>query len=136
MVLNNVASALPNVVAAEAADRLLSVKGPDRLAELRASRPSRRSGTPAVPNTKPALALADYTGTYQHPAFGDVRIEADGDGLKAVFNAASLSLKHHHYDTFSTSVGLARFSIDEHGKPSTVYLPVESAVPALAFVRR
>jgi CubicO group peptidase (beta-lactamase class C family) len=73
---------------------------------------------------------------YYHPAYGDVRIQAGGARLTAVFNAATVEFRHHHFDTFSTSLGMARFVLDEKGKPSSVYLPVEPAMPPLEFRRQ
>ncbi|MBL8211127.1 MAG: serine hydrolase [Bryobacterales bacterium] len=136
IVLNNLGSTLPNLVAEELSDRFLGIQGPDRLAQLRAARPHRPSPPVAVPNTRPTLELAAYAGTYTHPALGDVRVETNGSGLKAVFSAATLALRHHHFDTFQTDEGLARFTLDEQGRAARLYLPIESAMPPLEFIRR
>jgi CubicO group peptidase (beta-lactamase class C family) len=137
VVLNNLGSRLPAAAAEELTDRLLGVKGPDRLEELRCRGVTAKpEAAQPVPNTKPSLRLADYAGNYYHPAYGDVRIQAGGARLTAVFNAATVEFRHHHFDTFSTSLGMARFVLDEKGKPSSVYLPVEPAMPPLEFRRQ
>lgn len=54
-----------------------------------------------VANTKPSLALKEYTGTYTDPLYGKVEITLEGDQLVAVANDfLKASFSHWHYDTF------------------------------------
>jgi len=54
-----------------------------------------------VLNTKPSLALTDYTGTYTDPLYGTVVITLEGDQLVVEANKfVKAKLSHWHYDTF------------------------------------
>lgn len=54
-----------------------------------------------VANTKPSLALTDYTGTYTDPLYGTVVITLEGDQLVAEANKfVKAKFSHWHYDTF------------------------------------
>ena len=64
----------------------------DAIAKLEASR---------VPNTRPALALEKYAGTYSDSMYGDVTVRADNGKLRINYGAAfDGDLEHWHYDTF------------------------------------
>ncbi|MFN7939717.1 MAG: DUF3471 domain-containing protein [Bryobacteraceae bacterium] len=85
--------------------------------------------------TRPSKALAEYAGVYRHPAYGNVRVEEKDGGLEVRFDAVTLRLKHFHYDVFSTSMGMARFVLDERGGVREMRLPLEAAVRGVVFVR-
>ena len=53
-----------------------------------------------VHNTKPAHALTEYAGNYEHPAYGVVEVKVDGRGLVWRWNAFRGPLEHHHFETF------------------------------------
>ncbi|MFM0644925.1 serine hydrolase [Paraburkholderia bryophila] len=61
-----------------------------------------RSGSRAVPNTRPSHDLADYVGSYEHPAYGKMNITMDGTQLLFGFRHTDLPLIHFHYDRFDT----------------------------------
>jgi CubicO group peptidase (beta-lactamase class C family) len=64
----------------------------EALARLEASR---------VPNTRPALALEKYAGTYSDSMYGDVTVRADNGKLRISYGVAfDGDLEHWHYDTF------------------------------------
>jgi len=146
IVLNNLSgSGLPSLVAATLADRLLGLEPVDHLARARAvlARQARSAEearkkleAARVPNTKPSHELAAFAGEYTHPAYGPVRVEVQGEGLRVVFPALSFDLKHYHYDTFATPEGrMAQFQTHEAGKVASVTLPLEPAVKPLVFTR-
>ena len=56
-----------------------------------------------VKNTSPSHALKDYTGTYTHSAYGDIKIELDNGRLLFVYRGPKLLLHHFHYDQFATN---------------------------------
>jgi CubicO group peptidase (beta-lactamase class C family) len=54
-----------------------------------------------VANTKPSLAMSEYTGTYTDPLYGTVVITLQGDQLVAEANKfVTARFSHWHYDTF------------------------------------
>ncbi|MEJ0032108.1 MAG: serine hydrolase [Bacteroidota bacterium] len=54
-----------------------------------------------VMNTKPTLALKDYTGTYSDPLYGTMVISVEGEELVAEVNKfVKARFSHWHYDTF------------------------------------
>ena len=65
-----------------------------------------------VLNTRPSLALKDYTGTYSDEVYGEAWIKLNGDSLIISFpNNKNLVLSHWHYDTF-----LGKFEYEWMGK--------------------
>jgi dihydroorotase/N-acyl-D-amino-acid deacylase len=70
----------------------------DRAAARRKTEAARASGT------RPAHTPAEYTGTYAHPAYGAVAIEADHGGLRLVWRGGTAPLVYYHYDVFQTDV--------------------------------
>ena len=50
--------------------------------------------------TRPTLALADYSGTYEHPAYGTVVIKLDNGGLLLEWSSFRTKLEHYQDDVF------------------------------------
>jgi CubicO group peptidase (beta-lactamase class C family) len=95
-------------------------------------------------DTKPSHALADYTGKYEHPAFGAAKIELKDNNL--IFSFRDIketisTLKHFQYDTFTTlSQSLVggfdmkmTFMMNENGDIDRLLLPLEPAVKDIMF---
>jgi Domain of unknown function (DUF3471) len=75
----------------------LRLKGKQVGTEARA-----KAGAERIPNTKPSHALADYTGAYEHPAYGLLKIGLKEGQLQFDFHKIQLPLAHFHYDRFDT----------------------------------
>jgi len=56
-----------------------------------------------VLNTSPSHALADYTGVFNSPLYGEVTISLVNDKLSMNFRANQSVLYHFHYDQFYTN---------------------------------
>ena len=79
-----------------------------------------------VTGTHPALALDRYTGTYDNPFYGEVRIEQDGNDLVLRRSAEQWGrMEHWHFDTFriewntTRTPGLSTFAlfrVDPNGR--------------------
>lgn len=69
-----------------------------------ASREGRRkAGEDRVAGARPCHKLSDYTGEYEHPAYGVMRIrQKTADSLEFDFHGIVLPLSHYHYDRFDT----------------------------------
>lgn len=60
------------------------------------------AGAQQVPGTRPAHPLADYAGTYAHPLYGPLEIEAREDALWFDFRGPAMKLHHLHYERFDS----------------------------------
>jgi CubicO group peptidase (beta-lactamase class C family) len=67
------------------------------------------------PDTRPSRELAGYTGTYEHPAYGKVRITLEGRRLIWQWENWRAALNHYHYDTFT-------LPIEKMGEPFVVFI--------------
>jgi hypothetical protein len=61
-----------------------------------------KAGEGRVANTKPSHALADYAGTYENPAYGDMKIGLKDDKLQFDFHKIRMPMTQFHYDRFDT----------------------------------
>ena len=55
-----------------------------------------------VKNTNPSHAIAAYAGIFNHPVYGNIQIEAEGNQLTLRYRGLSAILDHWHYDQFIT----------------------------------
>ncbi len=74
----------------------------------------RENHSPRHPDTRPSRELAGYTGTYEHPAYGKVRITLEGHRLIWQWESWRAALDHYHYDTFT-------LPIEKMGEPFVVF---------------
>jgi CubicO group peptidase (beta-lactamase class C family) len=96
-----------------------------------------------VEGTSLSHDLAEYAGDYAHPAYGIVKIEADGESLAATFNGITAQLEHFHYDVFEIAEdpmvpvsGIrVMFRYDKQGDIDELHAPLEPAVDDIIFER-
>ena len=158
LVIGDHAAPLYNVVAYQIFERLLGLpRTPwsERLLEIRlkgkeAGRQARaKAGAGQLAGTRPAHALQDYAGEYEHPAYGVLTIGQAGDTLSFDFHKIRLPLTHFHFERFDTpddeqdgkwsvnfvtspqgEVDRAVMSLDEAEATFTRRVPPELAAPA------
>ncbi|MGN6439580.1 MAG: serine hydrolase [Agriterribacter sp.] len=100
-----------------------------------------------VAGTKPSHPLKDYTGTFNHPGYGDVNVYQRNDSLFAITGKDSIWLRHFHYDVFEvkgydkddgldTSFGGTKinFRSSDDGKINALTAQLEGTVKPLEFV--
>lgn len=117
-------------------------------AEQAAKARSEKLKSQILPDTQPSHPQEDYLGTYSHPGYGSLKVEAihkseDEDASISYdvhFNLISLTLKHVHYDSFEATSPLGpwtrlTFLSDENGRISAVRLPADNNVPPMIFQR-
>jgi hypothetical protein len=63
----------------------------------------KKAGEDRVPNTKASHALADYSGDYENPAYGLMKIGFKDEQLRFDFHKIKMPLMHYHYDRFDTA---------------------------------
>lgn len=101
---------------------------------------------PRVEGTAPSHALADYAGTYRHPALGRLAFREEDGKLFIDYEIcdAFAPMEHWHYDTFKVSDpdymidGMkARFLMNEAGAIDRVEMPLglDPRIPVAIFVR-
>ncbi len=61
-----------------------------------------KAGAGRVEGTKPSHPLDDYTGEFEHPAYGMLTVTRNGEELGFDFHKIRLPLRHFHYDRFDT----------------------------------
>jgi dihydroorotase/N-acyl-D-amino-acid deacylase len=114
----------------------------DRAETRRKAESARHSGTRA------SHATADYAGTYAHPAYGALEIQADhGSALRMAWRGGSAPLVHYHYDVFSTDVDedasddnpvprtRVSFLTSAQGSIDRLTMPLEPKVAEIVFQR-
>jgi CubicO group peptidase (beta-lactamase class C family) len=96
---------------------------------------SRKTGT------QPSHPIEEYTGEYEHPAYGILSVRCDGSALSILYNGLTLTLQHHHYDLFQVEIAdedyfaLATFFTDGAGAIQRVSIPIEPTVEPIVFQR-
>jgi len=158
VLVNQNGSAVPSVVRNIVSDRILKVKQTDWNKELKDRRnkaiaeqekaAATRSSN-KVKGAKPSHILAEFTGKYSHPAYGEFTITYDRDSLIANFKRMKLWLSHHHYDVFNsyaiengkadttTNENSTQFQFfgNEVGEISKVAIKLEPTLAAFEFKR-
>jgi CubicO group peptidase (beta-lactamase class C family) len=114
-------------------------------AEARQKETAAREQAERVTGTSPSHALPDYAGTYEHRAYGTVRIGLEKDVLTLTVDGFILPLRHHHYDIFvaqpaATPGPLANmrvtFTYGSNGRINALSMPLEPAVSPIVFARQ
>jgi dihydroorotase/N-acyl-D-amino-acid deacylase len=119
----------------------------DRQGESERAEARRKAETNRKAETRPAHIPAEYAGTYSHPAYGSLAIEADHGGLRLAWRGGSAPLLHYHYDVFQTDVD--EDSSDDNPVPRTrvsfrtnaagdvreLTMPLEPKVAEVVFTR-
>jgi CubicO group peptidase (beta-lactamase class C family) len=57
---------------------------------------------PRVEGTTLSHVLEDYTGIFEHPAYGKIEVYKQNDKLYLKWETVDIEMKHHHYDMFTT----------------------------------
>jgi hypothetical protein len=150
---NRAPSAVTEIVAMAVFDRLCgrdSIPWLDRfrtrrrefVAQRGVDRQARRAAR--RPGAGPSRPLAEYAGDYEHPGYGRITIEANGDALHWRFHGLSGELTHRHYDVFEVPENPAMlspdllaitFAYDREGDINRLSAPFEALVADITFAR-
>ncbi|MEY8347188.1 serine hydrolase [Bacillus cereus] len=85
-----------------------------------------------IKETAPSHALEDYSGTFEHPAYGTLEVYKQNEELYVQFTEMKVPLHHHHYDMFSATLDLFQikmkmllaYKMDIKGQFQTIQLHV------------
>ncbi len=147
---------MPELITRHATDRLLNLEPIDWLAEglekrtkgLDAQKEARKKKESVRrPGTRPAHALEEYAGDYEHPGYGPITVELRDGKLIATYNGIAATLDHWHYEVFNApkadnDPALAdlnwkiQFQTNVKGDVNAVAVPMEPSVKPIVFTRR
>jgi CubicO group peptidase (beta-lactamase class C family) len=147
VVLTNSQSRACWLIAANAQERLLGLsatpydkegaaKAKEARAEAKPDEDAKRKK-----DTRPTLALKDYTGQFEHPAYQALTITQEGEQLRADLHGLRGVLKHYHYDIFQVVEGDLKgvkitFLMNGAGEIDRASIPLEPSVKEIIFTRR
>lgn len=149
---NQNGSPLPAVVAYNVWDRLLGFDQVDWTARVKQQRALTKASeqdakqkgyTIQRTGTHPSHELSEYTGEYEHPGYGIVRIEYANPGLKIDYHGLGGALTHFHYDVFAVakndgnpfSEEKVSFHSNLAGEIDSLGIPFESTLKDITFVK-
>lgn len=150
---NRSATRLRDALPYEIIDRLLGLESAGLLARYRereekgfAEEDAAKSAgvSDRKPNTKPAHALSEYAGDYEHPGYGRIRIGFEQDRLTLGYNRFSTPLDHWHYEVFQApadrqndlELTRVQFHTDLSGDIASLTTPIEPNVDPISFTRQ
>lgn len=67
---------------------------------------------PQVKETVLSHPLKDYTGTFEHPAYGTIEVHKRNESLNLKFASFDIEMNHHHYDMFNTKWNVFQVEMD------------------------
>jgi len=147
-VVNNAASPVSSQAAMYAYDLLLDLEPVDRYAKMKEAQEKAKESEKEekkedrVEGTQPSHPLKDYTGQFEHPAYGIVTVDFDGSTLMGKFNMFEFSLEHWHYDVFQSAGDIAfqelkiSFHSNFKGDIERLSIQLEPAVDDIVFTRK
>ena len=96
-----------------------------------------------VPDTRPSHNLEAYTGNFEHPAYGAIRIELADDSLHILHPAIESgknTLEHYHYDLFTVGSGIGKLKVQfltsATGQIDRMTIPFEAGLDPIVFTRK
>lgn len=152
VLLNNLEdTSLNGPLAYNVLDRLLGLEPVDWLQRVRddaaravaaAEKAKAERDKDRKPGTTPSHALGDYSGIYEHPAYGTIMVSLDGDGLKVEYHQRIFVLDHYHYEVFRMRndwMGAeykVEFDTGLKGDIVSLSVPFEPTVKDIIFARK
>jgi hypothetical protein len=142
-------TSLPGILTFKICDRLLNLDEVSWNEQFRkkvneakeAAKAKETTNSERKTGTHPSHPLEDYTGEFEHPAYGVVSIELNDQHLKVTHNSIVAELKHYHYDIFELKLEhfelteLVSFFTDTQGNITSLSIPLEHAVKDIIFTR-
>ena len=91
-------------------------------------------------NSTPSHSLEEYTGIYENPAYGSLKIEVKDNSLKLIYNNIDYTLNHKCYDIFTMTIMEyylvdVTFNYDSNGNIKSVSIPFEETVKEILFMK-
>jgi CubicO group peptidase (beta-lactamase class C family) len=150
----NIGSPLPDILNCHAADLVLGLdfidwsgQGLERRAAGKeaATEAEQKKEATRVGGTSPSHKLADYAGDYEHPGYGELKVELEEGKLRVAYNDIVAPLEHWHYDVFNGAEtegdktfedAKLLFRGDVNGNITEVEWTLEPRVDPILFLKR
>lgn len=150
---NKNGAALPELLIRHAADLILEEEPKDWIG-LAAERKEKgekveeeaekKKKARRVTGTEPAHKLEDYTGDYNHPGYGDLKVFKEKDGLSFIYNDITTPLEHWHYETFNAKKAddptfkdmKFTFRTNVNGFVAELEVPFEPTLESIVFKKK
>jgi len=138
---------VPYILAYTVYDRLLGLseirwneRMKERMSKGREATEKPKKEDSYLQDKKPHRPLEEYCGRFEHPAYGILVIEKEGEQLKVTHNNLQSILAHCYYDVFETKdkdFDQFKFSFisDEKGAIDRIEVPFEPSVKNIVFKR-
>lgn len=150
VVLTNSSSPASGLIANVAVDRMLGLsdvphfqraKEADAKAKEASAKAAADEEAKRKKDTKPTLALSEYVGQFEHPAYQTLTITREGEKLKGDLHGQPITLKHYHYDVFQYAEGVrsglkVSFLMNKAGEIDRVAILLEPNVKEIVFTRK
>ena len=127
-------------------DVIARVKAAQERSEKRGTEREQRREAERVTGTSPSHPLADYAGTYEHPAYGPLTIAENAGQLTMAYGFQRRGFEHFHYDVFRAvktpdtrdwdARGRLTFTSNAAGRIESVAAPLEPAMPGGVIFKR
>jgi CubicO group peptidase (beta-lactamase class C family) len=92
--------------------------------------------------TQPSHPLSAYAGSYDHPAYGTIDVQWNGEKLIANYHQRTFVFEHYHYDMFRMrnewmdTEYKVTFATDPKGGVGSLAVPFEPTVKDIVFTRK
>ncbi len=147
-VVNNAASSISSHVSSYAIDLLLGLDPIDRYTKMKEDRKKadeqkeKDKKDERIEGTQPSHPLKDYSGEYDHPAYGVFSITNSGDSLTGKYNSFNFTLEHFHYDVFQSKDDIVfreqkiSFLSNKKGDIDKLTISLEPTVDDIVFTKK
>lgn len=102
-----------------------------------------KTGEDLSPVDRTVRPHSDYVGEFEHPGYGTIRVQNEGNDLVVSYHTLSIPLLHKCYDHF-TGIWEEAFDMnfncsfvrDHFGEVAELHMPMEAAVEVIVFKRK
>ncbi len=149
LLANRNGTPLPSMLSYEIVDLMLEKESGGYLASVYKDREeeeeesSEQDEIDKITGTNLSKKLEDYTGTYQHEAYGEIQVGLlDAENLKAKYYSLYIPLVHLHYDVFEGEIeGLGektkiQFHLDFKGEIASLSTIMEPTMDPIFFEKQ
>ncbi len=142
---NQNGSAMPGMIRNFIADRMLKLPYRNWNKQIKdaVEKAKAAAQTVATPDslnrksgTRPSHLLAEYTGDYEHPGYGTMRVFVKNDSLFAAAKELNMWMEHYHYDIFRPIPLKEGFFDDGEDNPFRIQFKtnIKGGIESMAFI--
>jgi CubicO group peptidase (beta-lactamase class C family) len=150
VVLTNSSSPASGIIANIAVDRMLGLsevphiqraKEAEAKTKEAAAKAKAEDEAKHKKDTKPTLAISNYAGQFDHPAYQTLTVKEKDGQLTGDLHGLAFTLKHYHYDIFQIGEGAMKdlkvvYLMNKAGEIDRLSMRLEPAVKDIVFTKR